>query len=141
LECVEKIVWPFSLAKFDTLNASIHWHRTPGRHITTAVTTSTWIWFFGFLDDSQQIYGNGFAWFSLAGTHNVFETATSSLIECGAATITSITSSVVVVVIASNHRSSRQACFRTCHARPFRRHKRRCLSRNSPDGPKFTMSI
>jgi hypothetical protein len=136
LECVEKIIWPFALTEFDALNTSVHRYWTP-RHIITAAAT-TWVWFFGFLDNSQQIYRNSFAWFSLARTHNVLETATSSLIEYGAAAITTTAGDIVVVIAASSrHRSSRHARFRTRHARPLRKHKRRRLCRNSPDSLKF----
>jgi hypothetical protein len=103
LECIEKIVWPLPLTKFDKLNASVHRYRTPGRHsITAAVTTTTWVRFFRFLNNSQQIYRNGFTWFSLARPQNILETATSSLVEYGVAAVTTTTSSIVIVV-ASSH--------------------------------------
>jgi hypothetical protein len=139
LERLEKIVWPFALTKFNALNSSVYRYCTPSRHIAAA-TTTTWVWFFGFLDDSRQIYGNGFAWFSLAGTHSVLETATSSLTEYGAA-ITATTGGIIVIAASSRHRISHHARFRTRHARPLRRHNRSRFSRNSPDSPKFAMRI
>jgi hypothetical protein len=108
LECVEKIVWPFALTKFDAL-ASVGRYRTSARHITTAATatataaTTTWVCFFGFLDDSGQIYRNGFAWSSVARTQNVLETASSSLIEYGAAAVKDIIGGIVVVIESSHH--------------------------------------
>jgi hypothetical protein len=107
LECVEKIVWPFALTEFDALNASVSRYRTSTRHITTAATaaaaTTTWVWFFGFLDDSGQIYRNGFAWSSVARTQNVLETATSSLTEYGAAAVNATIGGIVVVIESSHH--------------------------------------
>jgi hypothetical protein len=97
LECVQKIVWPFTLTKFDALNASL----TSTRHITTGATT--WIWFFGFLDDSGQIYRNGFAWSSVARTQNILETATPSLIEYVTRAIKATISAIVFVIACSHH--------------------------------------
>jgi hypothetical protein len=106
LKCVEKIVWPSTLTKFDTLNASVGRCRTSARNITTATTaapaTTTWVWFFGFLDNSGQIYRNGFAWFSVARTQNVIETATSSLIEY-ATTVNATIGGIAVVIESSHH--------------------------------------
>lgn len=106
MECVEKIVWPFGLTKFDALNASVGQYRVSTRHIATPATAAaatTWVWFFGLLDDSGQIYRNGFAWFSVARTQNVLETPTSSLIECGAAPINAPIGGIVVVIESSRH--------------------------------------
>jgi hypothetical protein len=108
LECVEKIVWPSALTKFDTLNASVGRHRTSTRHITTTATattttTTTWVCFFGFLDDSGQIYRNGFAWFSVARTQDVLETATSSLIDYGAAAVNATIGGIIIVIESSHN--------------------------------------
>jgi hypothetical protein len=111
LECVEKIVWPSTLTKFDALSASVGRYRTSARNITiataaaaaTTTTTITWVWFFGFLDDSGQIYWNGFAWFSVARTQSVLETATSSLIKYGATAVNANIGGIVVVIESSRH--------------------------------------
>lgn len=105
MEHVQEIVWPFSLTKFDALNASVGWYRTPTCHITSTATTTTtaWVWFFGLLDDPGQIYRNGFAWFSVARTQNVLKTATFSLIEYGAAAVNVTIGSIVVVIESSHH--------------------------------------
>jgi len=100
MKCVEKIVWPFGLTKFDAV-ASAGRYRTSTRHITTATTSTTRDCFFGFLDDSGQIYG--FAWSSVARTQNVLETATSSLIEYGAAAVNATIVGIVVVIEGSDH--------------------------------------
>jgi len=105
LKCVKKIVGPFALTKFDALNPPVGRSCTSTRHITTAVTTTTttWVCFFGFLDDSGQIYRYGFARFSVARTRNVLETTTSSLIEYGVGAVNATIGGIVVVVESSHH--------------------------------------
>jgi hypothetical protein len=105
LEWVEKIVWPSTLTKVDdALDASVGRYRTSTRHITTAAsatatsTTTTWVCFFGFLDDSGQIYRNGFAWSSVARTQNALETTTSSLVEYRAVDVKATIGGIVVVI-------------------------------------------
>jgi hypothetical protein len=76
LDGVEKVIRPLALLEID---ASIGWCYVPTRHTTT--TAATTHRFFRFLDDSQQVNGDGFTWLSLTGTYNGLEIATSALIE------------------------------------------------------------